>query len=137
VGADVGVADAVPVVGGLSRFRESLMPRKINAPTSTRLMATAIKRAFVDFVSPESACGGTGAGLVGAAWVGAPAESICSFRACAKSAQRWYRSSGRLARPMASTGSSLARLGRLSASAGGGTLRWWLMTTAGFEFGNN
>ena len=50
---------------------------------------------------------------------------------------RANRSSGSLASATSSTRSSAASSGRVSARAGGGVLRWRLMTTAALECGKN
>lgn len=109
----------------------------------TKARATTAIHSLHRALSTRSPGGGTasaeetavGVEVVGAEDVGAPCESTCSFSARANSEHRLNRASGRLVRPIASTGSSLARSGRLSASLGGATLRWWLMTTAGLELG--
>ena len=44
---------------------------------------------------------------------------------------------GSFASALAKTGSRAASSGRVSAKAGGGELRWWLMTTAALECGNS
>jgi hypothetical protein len=132
----VGPVGSVNLGGGCRSHGRQINMNPAARITATTAAAAAIRRAFTDFVAPELGCGGSGAGLVGAAWVGASAESICSSRAWAKSEQRLNRSSARLARPTARTGSNAVNSDRLSANAGGGTLRWRLMTTAGLEFGN-
>ena len=65
----------------------------------------------------------TGAGVVGAAGIDAAVPEACAARARAKSLQLANRSFGSFASPAASTGSSAASSGRLSARVGGSVLR--------------
>ena len=111
---DAGADDSLGLgTGCCAHGRQVSMSPAIRI-TATTAAAAAITRDFPAFLLTDSPSDGTAprAGLVGAVCVGAPTESICSLRARAKSEQRLNRSSGRLARPMASTWSSLqARVG--------------------------
>lgn len=121
--AGIPMAKAITATSATAPTMSAIVMRRLISPA---LVGVGCRGCGGTGFAGESSRGGIasaagvalGADAVGAEVVGTPAESICSFRACAKSEQRLNRSSGRLARPMASTGSSLARSGRLSASAG-------------------
>jgi hypothetical protein len=110
-----------PTTSPITRALTSTTPRPLSALTFTAILEAD------DWLK--------GASVVGAAG-DAPTLRVCSESARAKSLQRAKRLSGSLARA-ASTGSSAASSGRVSASAGGAVLSWRLMTTAGLEWGNS
>ena len=148
-----GEEGTVVVAVGCPFFQGCQASAMALAAKMTVTAATAVSHQRRERLTADRRCGGlpaadargtpgpdpgrSGAGLVAATGDGDPYSYDGSARARVKSEHRGKRSSGSFASALAKTGSRAASSGRVSAKAGGGELRWRLMTTAGLECGKS